>query len=173
MPAGPLPPEASQLFAQALRQSMPNLKTQAQLTAFMIGFDAFRQYVDALCSGDVALEGMSRETFDKAIGAIREATLLSRKIEEIPPEERGPSSSSLVQPPMEFEEVDVQKTLLRELNDITSLPELQEWYLRTKGDREIIVSQLLRNVLLDAVRGKKKALGGTSDASTPRSPEVG
>jgi hypothetical protein len=173
MPVGPLPPEANQLFAQALRQSMPNLKTQAQLTAFMIGFDAFRQYFDALCSGSPELEELTRGTLDRAIEMAKDATQLARKIEEIPPEMRGPASSSLVQPPVEFEEVDIQKKLLIELERITTLTELQGWYLSTREARDRVVSQPLRNVLLDRIRGKKEALGGTSDAPTSRPLEVG
>ena len=90
-----MPDNAMKIMAQALKQSMPNLKTQAQSTAFMISFDSFRLLCDAIFSGDPASEANARELFDKTLGQMRTATELTEKFQEIPEDERGPLSKRI------------------------------------------------------------------------------
>lgn len=154
----PMPPDAAQMMAQALRQSMPGMKTQAQFTSFMLAFDSFRLLCDSICSGDRAREADARDAFEKAIGAVRTSTELGKKFEEIPEESRGTASNPFVQPPNQFQEYDIQKKLMGELGRIVTRDELNKWYTETKPERDRVVSQTLRNVLIDSIREKKDAL---------------
>lgn len=152
-------------MAQALRQSMPSMKTQAQFTAFMATFDSLRLLCDSICSEDTAREAQSRETFERALGAVRTATELGRKFEDIPVESRGTASNPFTNPPTEFSEYDIQKKLLSELSRITGKGELNEWYVATKANRDRVVSQTLRNVLMDSIREKNSVLERTGESS--------
>ena len=158
MPTEQLPDNTMSIMAQAMKQSMPELKTQVQFTAFMAGFDSFRLLCNSIFACDTALEGQAIEAFDKSLEAMRVATKLSKQFEEIPEEDRTPSASQFVEAPLQFGEYDLQKKLLSELSRLTSIDELNAWYLSTKDEREKVVSQSLRNILFDEIRNKQDAL---------------
>lgn len=154
------PDNATNIMAQAMKQSMPDLKSQMQFTAFMAGFDSFRLLCNSIFASDSALEAQVMEAFEKSLDAMRVATRLSNQFQEIPAEERSPSANQFVDAPLQFTEYDVQKKLLTELARITTTEDLNTWYLRTKEERDKVVSQTLRNVLFDEIRGKRTALTG-------------
>lgn len=158
MPTEHLPDNAMNIMAQAMKQSMPELKTQVQFTAFMAGFDAFRLLCNSIFSGDTALEEQAIDAFEKSLEAMRVATRLSKQFEEIPEEERSPSANQFVEAPLQFGEYDLQKKLLSELSRLTSTEDLNAWYLGTKEEREKVISQSLRNILFDEIRNKQDAL---------------
>lgn len=158
MPTEQLPDNAMQIMAQAMKQSMPELKTQVQFTAFMAGFDAFRLLCNSIFGGDTALEEQAIDAFEKSLEAMRVATKLSNQFQEIPAEDRSPSANQFVEAPLQFGEYDLQKKLLLELDRLTSTEELNAWYLGTKDERERVVSQSLRNILFDEIRNKRDAL---------------
>lgn len=158
MPTEQLPDNAMNIMAQAMKQSMPELKTQVQFTAFMAGFDAFRLLCNSIFAGDTALEEQAIDAFEKSLEAMRVATKLSKQFEEIPEEERSPSANQFVEAPLQFGEYDLQKKLLSELSRLTSTGNLNAWYSSTKEEREKIVSQSLRNILFDEIRTKQDAL---------------
>lgn len=161
-----MPPEAARMMTEALRQSMPNLKTQAQFTAFMLAFDSFRLLCDSIFSNDRSREEDARAAFEQAIAAIQTATELGAKFEEIPLESRSTAANPFTQPPVQFQEYDIQKKLLAELTRITSIEDLRQWYDSTKPQRDQVVSQTLRNVLLDRIRQKKELLLRKGDPSS-------
>ena len=148
----------SQIMAQAMKQQMPALKTQVQFTAFMAGFDAFRLFCNSIFSGDQTLEQQAKDALDRSFDAMRVATKLSNQFQEIPATERSASSSQFVDPPTRFTEYDVQKKLLLELSQVSTTDELNNWYARSKDERERVVSQSLRNVLFDEIRTKRDLL---------------
>ena len=162
MPTGPLPDDATNIMAQAMQQSMPDLKSQMQFTAFMAGFDSFRLLCNSIFASDSALEGQAMDALEKSLDAMRVATKLSKQFQEIPPEERSPSANQFVESPIQFGEYDVQKKLMMELSRLPTTEALNEWYTFTKEEREKVVSQALRNVLFDAIREKRNSL---SDAN--------
>jgi len=137
---------------------MPELKTQVQFSAFMAGFDSFRLLSNSIFASDPVGEEQARGAFEKALEAMRVATKLSNQFQEIPAEERSPSASQFVEAPLQFGEYDTQKKLMLELELLTSTDALNEWYLRTKDEREKVTSQSLRNVLFDAIRCKRDDL---------------
>lgn len=158
MPTEQLPDNAMAIMAQAMKQSMPELKTQVQFTAFMAGFDAFRLLCNSIFASDQALENQSLEALEKALESMRVATKLSNQFQEIPENERSPSASQFVEAPLQFGEYDVQKKLLLELNRLTSVDDLNAWYLKTRDERESVVSQSLRNILFDEIRSRRDFL---------------
>jgi len=151
-------PDVMRMMAQAMKQQMPSLKTQVQFTAFMAGFDAFRLLADSIFSQNEARETECRDAFEKSIKAMREATEIGQKFEEIPPEHRGKAAKAFTQEPNEFHEYDIQKKLLMELQAINDWDTLQKWYVDTKPLQERIVTQPLRNGLFDQIRAKRNAL---------------
>lgn len=154
-------PDVGRMMAEALRAQMPSLKTQAQFTAFMISFDTFRHLMDAIFSGDKQREEKAREAFDKSLEAAKSVTDLGNKFQEVPPEHRSKASEAFTAPPAEFHEYDVQKKLLLELEGLNTLEALNDWYQKTRGERDRVVSQPLRNALIDSIRSKRLALEPT------------
>lgn len=140
---------------------MPELKTQVQFSAFMAGFDAFRLLSNSIFASDPASEEQAKGALDKALEAMRVATKLSNQFKEIPAEERSPSASQFVEAPLQFGEYDIQKKLMLDLERLSSTEALNEWYLSTKDEREKVTSQSLRNVLFDAIRGKRDDLSNS------------
>jgi len=114
--------------------------------------------MDATFSLDPQRVITTREAFEKSLEAARSVTELSSRFQEVPPEFRTKASEAFTAPPAEFQEYDVQKRLLMELDTLTTLEELSDWYQRTKNDRDRVVSQTLRNILLDRIREKKTSL---------------
>jgi len=145
-------------MAQALRSSMPALKSQAQFNAFALAFDAFRLHVNNLMEGKSTVE--SREVLDKALDAVKQASEITKKYEEVP-EAQGPNSTAFVEAPKEFHEYDEVKRLLFELEHITTVETLEHWYTATTNRRALVKTQQLRNTLLDTIRAKKVALMGS------------
>lgn len=151
----PSDPEVARVMAEAMRVQMPNLKTQAQFTAFMLMFDSMRLLADSVFAGDQGREAQAREAFETSVKAARDITDLGRQFSEIPEGSRTKASAAFVDPPAQFGEFDVQKRLLMELARIEDLAALNVWYQNTNGDRLKIVTPTLRNVLIDAVRAKR------------------
>jgi len=152
-----VPPDA---MAEVLRQSIPSMKSQAQFTAFAIAFDSFRLVIESIFSGNVPGEIEAISTLEKALEAARTATDITKKYEEVPEENRGKASTEFTAAPYAFGEYDIQKRLLGELTVITSIGELNTWYLATKVDRDKVSTQSLRNILMDSIRQKKVELSG-------------
>jgi hypothetical protein len=158
MPTEQASDNLTNIMAQAMRKSIPELRTQVQFTAFMAGFDAFRFMCNSIFGSHSSLEEQAKEALDKSFEAMRVATKLSNQFQEIPAEDRSPSSNQFIENPLQFSEYDTQKKLLSDLNQVTSTIGLNEWYQRTKDDREKVISQSLRNILFDAIRCKRDDL---------------
>jgi len=154
----PNSPDVMRMMAEAMQKQMPSLKTQAQFTAFMASFDAFRLLMDSIFSQNPTREVECRDVFEKSLKAARDVTEVGAKFEEIPPEHRGKASNPFTQPPSEYHEYDIQKKLLIELQAIKTWDELQDWYTRTKDLQNRVVTQGLRNGLFDAIRLKRNEL---------------
>lgn len=152
----PVAPDDKML--EAIRASIPSLKTQAQFTAFTLGFDALRLTFDAIFSQNESREKQALATLEQAFDVARKSTDLAKKFEEVPSESRGPASNPFTSPPSEFHEYDTQKRLMLELESINTLSTLTEWYETNKADRDRIVTQSLRNILIDAIRQKRLSI---------------
>ncbi len=149
-------PEA--LMGEMLRQQMPGIKSQAQYNAVLGALDAFRLTVNALLSSDQVKAVEGRKALDMAMDVIAKATEVTNRLEEVPEAATSKTAAAFKDPPAEFHEYDAQRQLLSALPSLHSLDELSTWYAETKGLRDKVVSQGLRNELLDAIRVKKHEL---------------
>lgn len=147
-----------QVLLEALKSQLPGLKTQAQLNAFMVGFDTLRLIMSSIFQGDLESEMKGREALEQVFDLARASTDLGNQFAEVP-EAAQTASNSFVQPPTSIREYDIQRKLLSELEGLKTTQELTEWYTRTREERDQIVSQVLRNGLLDSIRSKKVELG--------------
>ncbi len=162
----PLPPKASpadmgtsdRLFIEAMRLSMPGLRTQAQFDAFMAAFDALRSTANGIFEGDAQAITDGKEALSKALDTLGKVTEVSEKLREVPEAATSKASEAFKKPPAQFEEQPVQTELLAELGQLRDLAELTEWYQRRRPDIDRVVTPAARNVLFDAIRERKSAL---------------
>jgi hypothetical protein len=150
--------DINQLLAQALKTHIPGLKTQAQFNAFRAAFDAFHAVVGAIFDTDGPREEESRKLLDTAFLACKQATDITRKLSEVPEAASSKAAEEFKKAPAEFQEYDIQQQLLGELGRLQDLNTLTEWYKASKDRIDLVKSQTLRNILLDAVRARKIAL---------------
>jgi hypothetical protein len=151
-------PDINNLLAQALKMTMPGLKTQAQFNTYRAAFDAFQAVVSNIFAGDAAKEAEARGILDMALLACRQSTDAARKLADVPEAANSKAAEEHKNPPAEFQEYDVQQQLLGELGAVHDLDELQRWYVATKDKRDAVKSQTLRDILMDAIRNRKLAL---------------
>lgn len=161
----PTGPDVARMMAEAMQKQMPSCKTQAQFTAFMTSFDAFRLLMDSVFSLNAPREVECRDIFEKSLKAARDVTEIGEKLNEIPPEQRSKVNSSFTQPPVEYHEYDIQKKLLMELHAINDWESLQKWYADTKDLQNRVVTKPLRDGLFDQIRQKRNALQPKEEGS--------
>lgn len=155
MPSGADP---STFLLQAMRQYMPGLKTQAQFNTFREAFDALRLTLNFIFEDNAAKALEARKALDLSLEAAAQATLISNHLRDVPEAATSKAAAEFKNPPSQVYEFDIQKILLTELAHTKSPDELAAWYLRTKEQRDQVVSQTLRNVLMDEIRRKKLEL---------------
>lgn len=141
-----------------MRLQVPNLKTQSQFDAYRLAFEALSYMADAYFSGNETLAERSRVALENAITAIQEASKLVERAQAIPEEDRGQAVANALRPPREFTEVEEQRRLLAELDAVTDLTSLNQWYHDSRSRMELVVSQPYRNQLFDAIREKQQKL---------------
>lgn len=154
-------PALDKALVEAVRYSMPGMKSQAQFDAFVTAFDALRCLCDAIFVGDTGAEKTADSNLAKAIGVIRSVTDVTRKLEEVPEAATSAAAEEFKRAPRQFSEVEVQARLLKELASIGDIPALDAWYTDTKADRDGVITPKLRNELYDAIRARKGVLRGT------------
>ena len=158
--AAALPPEAkldvNQLMAQALKARMPSCKTQAQFSAFKATFEAFEALANAIFNQDPIKEMEFRKVLDTGFLACKQATEISRKLEAVPEAATSKAAAEFMASPLEFEEYDIQRELLAEVQGFQVLGELRDWYADpdNKARMNKVKSQTLRDVLMDTIRSR-------------------
>ena len=155
-----LPGNADVMMADLIQQQMPGIKSQAQYDAVLGALDAVRLVLNAVLEKNYTQESEGRKALEMAFEAARQATELTNKLEEVPEAATSEASKVFKEAPAQFEEADIQKRLLSELDGLSTFSELSTWYTDTKMDRDRIVNPKLRNTLLDAIRAKKGQLSG-------------
>jgi hypothetical protein len=145
-------------IVDAVRQQMPHLRSQAQFDAFMLGFDAFRAFIDAIYAGDKEGEASSKVALDKAIEGCRTAGSITQKLEDVPEASTSKEAEKFKQPPAQFTEAETLSGLLEELVLIQTATELNDWYTGQRSRMDRVVTQKLRDQLFDAIRKKKEDL---------------
>lgn len=155
-PSMKLNPE--QLMAQALKQQMPGLQTQAQYNVTMTAFDALRVHLNAVFMGDKELATKSKDALLQALEGGVQVTELSQKLGHVPEAATSDAAQDFKQPPKQFHEYDVQRALLTEIEQVTTLAQFNQWYAANRTRIDTVVSKNYRDALFDAMRVKKAAL---------------
>lgn len=154
----PMDKKAGEVMAEMLKQHMPGIKSQAQYDAVLGALDCTTMALNAILTGDPAKEEEALKALDLAFRAARKSTELTNKLEEVPEAVSSKAGDAFKKPPAQYQERDVQVQLLSELLTISNADELNRWYAATKTQRDQIVTQSLRNDLLDQIRDKKRQL---------------
>jgi hypothetical protein len=154
----PPPTEPEQILTNLIRKQMPGIKTQGQYDAVVGVMDALRLVLNAILESSKIREGEASKALEMALEATRKATELTNKLEEVPEAATSKISESFKNAPLQFEEFSIHKKLLQELESIDSMESLNFWYAETKEERDRIVTQGLRNTLIDNIRSKKNQL---------------
>lgn len=141
-----------------IRQTMPNLRTQAQLDTFMATFDALRAAMDAIFQGAPGAKEAGLKAMEQGFEAACKATEISGKLRDVPEAATSASAEAFKTSPKEFEEVSVQKALMAELAGLQTLDGLKEWYAAARPRMDRVVAPALRNELFDAIRHRKDLL---------------
>jgi hypothetical protein len=152
------PPSADRLIAEALKSQLPALKSQAQYDSVTSALEATLLRLNAILAGDEAREQEARRALDSAVDTVRKVTELTEKLKDEPEAATSAAAEQFRQAPAQFQEVEVQAQLLQELAIISNLSDLGAWYNTTKDLRDRVVTQSLRNELMDAIRSKKHGL---------------
>lgn len=151
---------ANDFMYQQIRQQVPGIKTQAQFDVFMTSFDALRLYMNSTFLGDKEQAEKAKQVLLEGLDAAVTATELSQKLNEVPEAATSPEAEKFKVPPKELYEQEVQQSLLSELGALSTLGELNAWYLANKVKFDLVQSQAYRNELFDSVRQKKASLTG-------------
>lgn len=144
-----------QAMLKMMRAQIPNMRTQAHFNIFMASFEALRLTLDAYFGGDLEKAEVARKALTDSLDASQQVVQMEAQLKEIPEDQRSEAASEFLQPPKEFHEFDEQRALMAELDQITSMAQLQAWYAGTADRRNRVVSSSLRNPLIDAIRRKR------------------
>jgi hypothetical protein len=145
-------------MAELLKEQMPGIKSQAQYNAVLGALDAVRLVLNAILEEDKAKETEARKALEMAFDVTAKATEITNKLEAVPEAATSKKSEDFKNPPVQFHEYDIQRKLLTELEHISTLADLNKWYVNTKEQRDRVITQNLRDILMDTVRAKKGML---------------
>lgn len=154
----PAPTSPEEMMSAMLRQSMPNLRSQAQYNLFMGCFEALRVTLNAYFGAELESAAKARQALDKALDVAKQIPQVTERLDQIPPEQRSDQINEHLNPPRQYHEYDEQRRLLAELAAVPSLEQLGIWYNENKPRMDEVVSQGLRNELFDAIRNRRKEL---------------
>jgi hypothetical protein len=149
---------ADRLIAETLKREMPGLKSQAQYNAVVGAMQAVQLLINALLDRDKEREQEARKALDIAFETVSKATELTLKLEDVPEAAQSDKARIFKDAPQQFQEAEIQASLLSELAKLTSVDKLTDWYERTRDKRDRLMTQSLRDALFDAVRAKRRAL---------------
>jgi hypothetical protein len=154
--SGPMRPD--QMMAEMLRKQMPGIKTQAQYDAVVGSLDAVRLVVNAILEGGGSKEAEARQALEMTFTVLAKATEVTNKLEDSPEAASSPAAEKFKAPPAQFQEQEVYSKLMGELETLGTLDALNFWYGQTKPERDRVVTQSLRNSLMDSIRAKRNGL---------------
>lgn len=145
----------AQIVEAAIRQAVPNCKTQAHFDLILNAWQALQVYVNAAYGFDRATAAKARAGLDRLLDLAPQLAATHEKLEDNP---EATSNPDFVEPPKQMTEFDTLGQLLLELNAIKSKPDLDAWYEQSKARMNGIVTQKYRNELFDGIRAKKRDL---------------
>jgi hypothetical protein len=145
----------AQMIEDAIKQAIPNCKTQAHFDLILHAWQALQIYINAAYGFDQDSAAKAREGINRLLDLAPQLAATHQKIEEHP---EATTNRDFVDPPRQTTEVLTQQVLLAELSGIAGMDELETWYRASRGRMASIASQRLRNELFDAIREKKHRL---------------
>lgn len=154
-PPPPTPLPADEAMAKAIMGQIPGCETQAQFNAMLACFDALRLLLAAIFINNKESGVRAKEALDRALMVAVTATDIAGKLKDVPEAAMGPGAEEFKEPPKQFHEHDIQRSLLAELATVTALDALNAWYQTNRTRMDQVVSPSLRNVLFDAIKTKK------------------
>jgi hypothetical protein len=151
-------PSASpdRLIAEVFKSQMPGIKSQAQYDAAVGALEAAKLVINTIVD-PFGSEQDARRVLDVAFDAVRKATELTLKLEDSPEGAMSTAAQQFKNEPAQFVEANIHRDLMLDLLRLKDLAELNAWYASTKPYRDKIVTQSLRNELLDAIRAKRNS----------------
>lgn len=148
-------PDFNQAMIGAMKQQMPNLKTQAQFDLVMRVFEAVQLYLNASFGGDDQGAAHARAALNQGLDLAPKLGVMAEEAAKSP---EIPVNPAYTEEPRQFTEEASYEQLMKELDGIGSAEQLQQWYGAHKEEMDRIVSQGLRNKLFDRIRDRKKEL---------------
>jgi hypothetical protein len=143
---------------ELLKEMLPSLKTQGQLSLFEASFNSLRCVLEGYFSGDLVVAQKGRDALEASLEAAKQMSVLTSQLREMPNEAKSPAAKSFETPAKVWNERDAAMKLLTEMAGITTLIAFQQWYSESRYQFENLVSQEVRNEVFDAIRRKRKAL---------------
>lgn len=147
---------------EMLRQQLPGLKTQGQMTAFLAAQEAFFATVAAALRGDHVGYNLATGALNLGLKAVQQATELATKFEDVPPGERSEAAAEFMANPVaaQVTEYDQARALMSELERVKTTEELGVWYNGNRHRLEGVKDPTLRNNLFDMIRNRRGELSG-------------
>jgi hypothetical protein len=150
------PTSPAAVVEAAIKQAIPNCKTQAHFDLILNAWQALQVYVNAAYGFDRETAAKAREGLNRLLDLAPQLAATHEKLADNP---EATTNRDFVDPPKQMTEAETQKRLLLELEKLTSLEDLAGWYARSRWMiDDSIVSQKLRDELFDSIRAKKAAL---------------
>jgi hypothetical protein len=140
----------------AIKQAVPNCKTQAHFDLILNAWQALQLYINAAYGFDQETAAKAREGLNRLLDLAPQLAATHEKLEDNP---EATTNRDFIEPPKQTTEAEAQRRLMAEVDKISSLSDLNAWYAAFKPliDHSI-VTRRLRDELLDAIRAKKAAL---------------
>lgn len=139
----------------AIRTHVPSIKTQAEFDLFQTAFKALCVAFNATYQGEDQVASAARDALNVALDTAAKVRTVASQLEELPPENVSAQGRTFIDPPKEFTEVEEQRRLLAELDAVTTVQGLNDWYSAQRSRIDGVVTPKYRDPLFDAIRSKK------------------
>lgn len=154
-PPPPFPP-GQDLVVEAIKSAFPSVTTQAQFDVVVTALEATKTTLNAIFLRDKAKAADGRKAIEQALEAAERVTDITSKLGQVPEAATSKEAEAFKKPPAQFHEQEILSELLAQLTEIKNKDELNAWYHSNRARIDEVVTQKNRNLLLDAIRGKKR-----------------
>lgn len=150
-------PEPVRVLEAAIKQAVPNCKTQAHFDLILQAWQVLQLYINAAYGFDRETAAKAREGLDRLLDLAPQLAAAHEKLEGSP---EATTNRDFVDPPKQFTEVETHRRLMSELRPISNMQDLARWWSQNRALMDgRIVTQKLRDELFDTIRAKKTEFG--------------